>query len=335
MFNASEEKTLLDIFKIYAPSNGEQKMIAYIEYYLKKHNLPYTKDENGNIFNVSNKNRPLLSAHMDSVGDSNCGFLNAFVNIFDYRGDRLMKGMGNIGGDDKCGIFLILRKLLTDNTLNFIFTIGEERGCIGINQVLPKNDISELPYGLVLDRRGSGDIICVENFYGNKEFDAALAEVGKEFGYTSQRGLSSDAGKISDYINCANLSVAYHNPHSKNEFVSLTQLYNTSLYLDAIIERFKDKKFDKNKKFVSSYSGGYTNSKTSTSIYGDDEYGYYDEYGTWHYKQKQADYYRLNFYCNICGKYKPNADKVTVKSDKGYTETICWACDSKRRAKTK
>lgn len=311
-FSTEDEEMLLDIFKIYAPSREEGKMIDYIESFLLANEIPFTKDKNGNIFSLSNTKKPILSSHMDSVGDSDCGFLNEFVNIFYYRRDRIIKGMGNIGGDDKCGIFLILKKLKEDKTLNFIFSICEESGCVGINQVIPENKIDEFPYALILDRRGFGDIICNQNLYGSKEFEDELARVGKDFKYTPTKGSVSDANAISKYINCANLSVGYHNPHSKKEFVSLNNLYNTYLYMEAILSDFNKKVFKKQEIPIV---------KTNVA----DSYGWeYDD--SW--KNRPIDFYSKNFWCVNCRSYRPNEEKSVITN---YPrECICSTCFTKK-----
>lgn len=312
MFTKEEETMMLDLFKLYAPSRKNDKVIAFIISFLKKNNISYTKDENGNIFSLHDKTKPILSAHMDSVGDYDCGFLNEFVNIFDYREDRILKGMGNIGGDDKCGIFLALLKLKEDKSLNFIFSIDEEIGCIGIHQVIPKNDISEFPYALVLDRRGFGDIICEQNNYGTKEFENELAAIGKDFNYTPARGLSSDANAISKYISCTNLSVAYHNPHSKTEFVSLKQLYNTYEYMNEIIKKFEGKKFEAPKAPVyTTYQNG----------------RYFD--GDWDESYSGSGVYKDEFWCPLCRKYKQKKGRVErKKGSNSYDSFICSECYS-------
>ena len=312
MFTKAEEKTLLDLFKQYAPSRNNIKVINFITGFLTKNEIPFTKDEHGNIFSLHNTDMPILSAHMDSVGVSDCGFLNDFVNIFDYRGDRIMKGMGNIGGDDKCGIFLILMKIKEDKSLNFIFSIDEEIGCVGIKQVVPKNDISKFPYALVLDRRGAGDIICFNNNYGTKEFENALADIGKEFRYLPATGACSDANTIREYISCANLSVAYHNPHTKNEFVSIIQLYNTKLYVDSIIEKLKGKKFLKPIVTVTRYTY-------------DDEY--YRGTGNGKKGGKSYTYGPDTFWCSVCRSYQPKTLKRTKnKESKTDWDGICQTC---------
>lgn len=323
MFNEKEEKILLDLFKIFSPSRNNERMIKFIVDFLGKNDIPFTKDTNGNIFSLHNEERPILSAHMDSVGGYDDGFLSEFINIFDYRGDRIMKGMGNIGGDDKCGVFLILMKLLEDKSLNFIFSIDEEIGCVGIKQVVPTNNISGFPYAIILDRRGNGDIICKNNDYGTKEFEDALAEVGKRFGYTPATGACSDANTIREYMSCANISVSYHNPHSKTEFVSLTELYNTKLYLDAIINELQGKAFTK--PIISSYKGG-----TANTQYQDDDAYWQRTKGT---GVTGSGSYRYNdFWCSVCRKYKPLDKKRSLKSknkvalNSQYDGSICQDC---------
>lgn len=320
MFNEKEEKILLDLFKIFSPSRRNDDMIKFITNFLSKNEIPFTQDENGNIFSLKNIEKPILSSHMDSVGGEDDGFLREFVNIFDYRGDRILKGMGNIGGDDKCGIFLILIKLLEDKSLNFIFSIDEEVGCVGIKQVIPANDISKFPYAIILDRRGSGDIICRNNDYGTKDFEDALHEVGKRFGYAPATGACSDANTIREYISCANLSVGYHNPHSKTEFVSVLELHNTKMYLDAIINELSGKVFFK--PVITVYKGG----TAANRSYQDDD--------TYWQKGKAAGstpYKPNDFWCTVCRAYKPLSKKRSLKNkgvfkNTNYDGSVCQDC---------
>lgn len=327
-FSKKDEEVLLDLFKVYSPSRSNEAMISFLESYLIKNNLSYTRDLTGNIFNLSNVGKPILSAHMDSVGDEDCGFLNDFVNIFNYRNDRILRGMGNIGGDDKCGIFLILKALEFDKNLNFIFSIDEEIGCVGIEQVLSANSIEAFPYAIVLDRRGEGDIICTQNSYGNKNFEDELYTIGKKFKYSPDKGVCSDANSISKYINCANLSVAYHNPHSKKEFVSIMQLYNTYIYLLTILEEFKDKIFEKPIS-LPVVQKGMSNKNWKNPFYNNDYYNndYYNNEG---WERKAPDYYQKHFYCQECKDYVLNEFRVVFVKSWG-NDYICKSCCEKTK----
>lgn len=240
MFSNEEKKLLLDLFRLYAPSNGEKPVLEFIKKVLTDSNIHFEEDDNGNIFCMNYKNVPMLSSHTDCVGTAESGHYVEFVDIYPYNNDEIMKGLGNIGGDDKCGVFLILLYMLSGKPINAIFSICEEIGGFnGIKHLLPlikDNEVFKtIPYCIVLDRKHWGDIICHQNDYGTKEFEDALAKIGEKYDYSPVLGGCSDMNTIKDYMNGCNLSVGYYNPHSTTEFVSLTDLRNTYDYLQDLL----------------------------------------------------------------------------------------------------
>src|SRR5574344_536709 len=242
-FKEQDLSMLLDLFHVYSPTDGEDSLEELIKKILTSDKIEFTQDDQGHIFNINSKGDPLLSAHMDCVGDKECGWYVKFIDIYDYGKDKILKGFGNIGADDKCGVFLILMRLLNGEKINFVFSIGEERSNPnGINHAIEsmknsnEENWSSIPYAIVLDRKNFGDIICFENSYGTKEFDEALESIGKKYHYESVKGGFSDTAALSKHMNAANLSTAYFNPHQKTEFVSLNGLFNTWNYLNDIIE---------------------------------------------------------------------------------------------------
>jgi tripeptide aminopeptidase len=230
-----DTKILEAIFKIPASSGNEKEISNFVCSQLSKHEIKFFKDKEGNIFNIENNGLPLLNAHLDTVQGPIDEKLAKFVKL---RGN-ILSGYGVIGGDDKCGIFAVLT-FACMRKCNFVFTTGEETGLHGIKHFMSYADLSHIPYGIVLDRRGKEDIICAKNGYGTYEFDKILSEVGKVFGFSSANGLYSDANMICDQISCANLSVGYWNPHSKDEFVNIVELKNAMNFTYAILKNVKD-----------------------------------------------------------------------------------------------
>jgi hypothetical protein len=319
-FSKEEKEMLLELFRMYAPSGQEECVADYVSFQLNQLGIKFVKDKNNNIYNFSNPGKPLLSAHMDCVGKEECGWYVNFVNIFSYGKDEIMKGMGNIGGDDKCGVFLILLALKNHPDFNFCFSVGEEVGgangikFIDFKKMKEDGITDQIPYALVLDRRNMGDIICVQNNYGSKEFDDALSLVGKEFGYKSERGSVSDANTISDYINCANLSVAYHNAHTKTEFVSLMGMKNTFNYMEACFKYLDGKEFKLEVK-----PAPYSPPPTTYYGPGAEGYGYDDD----DWDRRRGGYNGYNYatqYCHKCKTYVKNAEF-------NYTKRICKECE--------
>lgn len=284
-----DEGLLLNIFKIGSPSHKEQKMADFIKNFLSINTIDFTTDSTGNIFNISFEDRPLLSAHMDTVQKEVDSYLAELCRIRTYPdGNRILKGLGIIGGDDKCGIYLILELLKIYKNFNFVFSVEEEVGGKGIQEFARGRDFSKIPYGIVLDRRYGTDIICEKNNYGSKEFEDALYEIGKKYKYTPSTGSFSDANTISNFISCANLSAGYHNPHSTHEYVDLYDLLNAGKFTEEIINTIT-KRYDAPKSKTTAFdykskyplnSTGYTGRYYGSSSWEDSDYGEYwkDEY---------------------------------------------------------
>lgn len=286
-YHTIDEKLLLDIFRISSPSGKEAGMRKFIRDFLDINGVEYTEDTKGNIFNLSNKEKPLLSAHMDTVEKQFDTSLMKFVNIRTYKNKKFLRGYGIIGGDDKCGIYIILKILESKPDFNFIFSVSEENGLLGIIEVVTKQDFSNVSYGLVLDRRGNKDIICVDNGFGVKAFEDELKSIGKDFGYEAIRGGTSDANQIKSKISCANLSCGYYNSHTEKEYVSLEDLARAYSYVEKIITTVT-KKFDKPISSTSTYSSyDYSNTRDSTycsACYGTKPAGTPMVYVTQYYK---------------------------------------------------
>ena len=230
------KKLLLDLFRLPSRSHHESLVQEYIIEYLRDNDILFKKDKKGNIFNISRKNIPILSAHMDTVQDSIDVKLTNFIKI---RGD-VLSGYGVIGGDDKCGIYIIL-EMLKSKQVNFVFSTCEEAGGLGMQYFVESNNLSNIPYGIVLDRRGGSDILCSKNDYGVSEFETMLESIGEVFKYESALGMWSDEDILSEKISCANLSVGYYNPHEKTEFVRLDELENAKDFTWAIIKNINEK----------------------------------------------------------------------------------------------
>jgi putative aminopeptidase FrvX len=248
-----DNKLLLNLFFIASQSREERPMREFLAKYLTSINIPFSEDSCGNIYNISNENKPLLSAHMDTVQDDYDILMRKYINIQ----NGIIKGYGIIGGDDKCGIYSILDLLKNGHDdVNFLFTVEEESGGVGSSTFVNNNDLDHILYGLILDRRGSGDIICYNNNYGVKEFETVLSKMGSSFGYAPSTGTFSDADFISAQLSCANLSVGYYNAHSKNEYVVLSELQNSINFTHSIIKNL-DMKFDippASHRFANAYS---------------------------------------------------------------------------------
>jgi putative aminopeptidase FrvX len=228
-------KFLLELLKINLYSEREDMISAFIKKYLDTKNIKYEEDEIGNIYNISQENAPLLCAHIDTVQPLLDSTKVDTISIHEgiVKGDDII-----LGGDDKCGIYIIL-DLLQEYSINFLFCVQEEIGGVGSETFMENNNISHIPYGLVLDREGSSDIICTENNYGVEEFEEALIELGEKFNYKKAIGIGSDADFLSRDISCANLSAGFYESHTNNEYINLMDLNNAMNFVRHILDNLK------------------------------------------------------------------------------------------------
>ena len=81
---------------------------SYVKNFLDSLKVKYEVDDYGNIYYLDHENAPLLSAHMDTVRKEADFCIGAFLNENDD--ERIFSG-GILGGDDKCGVYMILRAL--------------------------------------------------------------------------------------------------------------------------------------------------------------------------------------------------------------------------------
>lgn len=157
-----------------------------------------------------------------------------------------------LGADDKNGVWIILTLLSHvrrvsfkpwDSSLpfNFIFSVGEEvasRSVLDAFQAMTEGKQENYPcFALVLDRKGSRDIIGAMNGYCSVEFEDALHRfsIEKNHGYRPEMGVFSDADVLSEYINCVNLSVGYERAHTKDECTFISALYRSRRFVWDIV----------------------------------------------------------------------------------------------------
>lgn len=218
----------------------------------------------------------LLVAHLDTVHDK-----LPHLIMYNKTQDALSSPTG-IGGDDRCGVYMILEVLRKYNC-SVLFCEDEEVGGVGA-RLFTKTDLArELQFNYIIefDRKGSNDAV----FYDcdNPEFTEFIT---REF-YEEAHGSFSDISIVAPALGCAavNLSCGYYNAHTKNEYVVLTEMYASIDAACKILERTtEDDKFE----YIEAeydYSGLYG------SYYGNAEYYYiisyigdkdnYEYYDTW------------------------------------------------------
>lgn len=223
----------------------------------------------------------LLVAHMDTVHEK-----LPDVILYD-TGKKKVWSPNGIGGDDRCGVYMVLEVIRKYNC-SVLFCEDEESGMVGAKKFTKTDLAKEIMFNYIIefDRRGKKDAV----FYDcdNEDFEKFIT---KEF-YKTAYGSYSDISVLAPYIGCAavNLSCGYYNAHSTNEYVIIPEMESSIEAACKILERTTDEdKFEyieAQYSYGGSYSGGnysgyssygYNNSGYygSESSYYDSDFGYY------------------------------------------------------------
>lgn len=159
----------------------------------------------------------LLLAHMDTVHHDNCTIVCTSED-----GNYVMSPQG-IGGDDRCGIFMVL-EIIKEYKCSVLFTEDEEKGCVGAHKFVNDKVVPTVPinYLLEFDRKNKNDAV----FYScdNKDFEAFITD--EEIGFKTAYGSCSDISSVAPYLKTAavNLSCGYYNAHTEHEYVKMSEM---------------------------------------------------------------------------------------------------------------
>lgn len=152
----------------------------------------------------------LLVAHLDTVHKQ------PVVHICYSEDRQMMMSPEGIGGDDRCGVFMIM-EIIKEARCHVLFTEDEEIGCIGARDFAKGKIRPQINYIVEVDRRGSNDAV----FYqcDNPEFSEFVCC----FGFDEARGSFSDISVIAPELGVAavNISAGYFNEHSRHEYIAL------------------------------------------------------------------------------------------------------------------
>ena len=233
----------------------------------------------------------LLTAHMDTV------HTELPNHIFEWTArnekgeiEHYIKADEGIGGDDRCGIYMILQILEhykkqnkgdkgdkengetgTNMYPSVLFCEDEETGCVGSGKFAKSEytyDVAQNnKYLIELDRKGNNDAV----FYscGNEEFQDFVCDVT---GYKLEYGSYTDICELSPICDLAsvNLSCGYYKEHTPSEFVCFEEMEHTIEVTIKLIDKANEKDtpvFDYQEETWGYGYGGYYN-----------DYGYYLNY---------------------------------------------------------
>lgn len=157
----------------------------------------------------------LLVAHLDTVHSE---LPKTF--LYDTVSDALSSPQG-IGGDDRCGVYMIL-EIIKRYNCSVLFCEDEERGGIGAQKFVDTKLARELQFNYIIefDRMGSTDAVFY--YCENQDFEDFITDKY----YKTNYGSFSDISVIAPALGCAavNLSCGYYNAHTQSEFVIMSEM---------------------------------------------------------------------------------------------------------------
>jgi hypothetical protein len=179
-----------------------------------------------NYLFLQNKNSTfLLQAHIDT----HCDYKKALDLYFSNGIVRAKNAV--LGADDRAGIYIILELLdfCKENSIelpNVLLTEGEEIGGIGMTKLcerMSSSHFSNIHLALALDRQGCGEYVCYN------DLPILVKDYIEDFGWNDDIGTFSDIEIFTDTygIPSVNLSVGFHNEHTKAEELHLDELLLT------------------------------------------------------------------------------------------------------------
>jgi len=234
-------KTFEDICKMTQPE-VKQYMKGYLA--SKKYNVV---DEDGFLY-AKGDVPVLLVAHMDTVHTKQCEKI--------YKVNGRMTSPQGIGGDDRCGVFIIMN-LVKELHCSVLLCEDEEKGGVGARKFIKakyattneKGQAAEVRYidelgvnyMVEFDRRGNNDAV----FYScaNEEF-IDFVEDATNFKFAN--GSFSDISVLMPEakLSAVNLSCGYYNAHCVTEYVMYDEMMDTVEAAKVLIKEKCDKPFE-------------------------------------------------------------------------------------------
>lgn len=181
----------------------------------------------------------LLTAHMDTVHKVQ---MYEYMEYTDAKGNHILTSQDGIGGDDRCGIYMILEIIKNGFRPSILFCEDEEIGGVGSDKFIKTEEakqLEKLNYMIELDRANSDDAV----FYDcdNKDFTKYITEFT---GYKKTYGSFSDISNLAPFAGIAavNLSCGYYNAHTTSEKVNMEEMFNTINIVSKLLEDETGKK---------------------------------------------------------------------------------------------
>lgn len=220
----------------------------------------------------------LLTAHLDTVHREPVKDFYEYIN--EYK-DHIISSPQGIGGDDRCGVYMILQ-IIKEFKPYILFCEDEESGGIGSSEFCKTEfikELSDMNFLIELDRANRDDAV----FYDcdNPEFTKFIE---KTTGFKEAWGTFSDISYLAPACGIAavNLSCGYYHAHTLREEVNVEEMLYTIEMVKKLLttesNQFEYIEDDFYKYESYSYHRGIYKKEEYEVITKDNWYDYYDSY---------------------------------------------------------
>ena len=217
-----------------------------------------------------------VTAHMDTV---HAELPKNFEVTKDNGGYETISATQGIGGDDRCGIYMIQAIVNDGYHPTILFCEDEEIGGVGSDKFCLSEHIGKLKgmkFFIELDRANDKDLVFYDD--DNNKFHDFCE---KTTGYKTSYGTFSDISNLCPEVKVSgvNISCGYYNAHHLNEYVVIKEMLDSIRAAEKLLDKVDTvEQFEYKRK---KYSHRYGNS----SYYYNDYYSGY--YGNWNQPKKQ------------------------------------------------
>ena len=244
-------------------------------------------DEIGNIWlQIGEPNTLLFAAHTDTVDSKMITGRKPLTTnkehclVLDNDKIKRMKNKTKkpqcLGADDGAGIATMLCLIYDHFPATYLFTVGEEVGCVGAQWIVEHTPERLTPFSFCIevDRKGVSEIITHQSTgkCASNEFAESLAgqlEMGHK---PSELGVYTDNAHFSGHIEeCVNVAAGYYSQHTLDEeqdIKYLDTLFSQLVSMDIsqlVVNRDVSDVGERYDYFGSRYSS------TFSAVYGDDK----------------------------------------------------------------
>lgn len=175
-----------------------------------------------------------ITAHLDTVHKQPVAVIEITEN-----GNAVSSPQG-IGGDDRCGVFMIQKIVENGYRPTILFCEDEEVGGVGSDIFCRSpyiSDLSEMKFIIELDRKGSHDIVFYED--ENESFHKFCT---KTTGYKEAFGTFSDISNICPDcgVSGVNVSCGYYKAHTLDEYVVMSEMLDSIKAVEKLLDKAND-----------------------------------------------------------------------------------------------